>query len=382
MIHTAEIQKQITSTEYWNIINSLEGIQDLSRQGSYFISYKTSYYRRTGITSIKFFAPTFEVLNKIDNKYVNTFQASYIIIRINLPKILCKGNSSLYHWNDFKLLETLFNDLIQVISPKLPLFNEWQVKRIDYCINYKCNSQDDVQRYLELFKRYTKPQYMKEKEDKQGNKFSSIAYKTGTYDINFYNRKAERIDKKNNYGHTDITDEDIKQAEGILRLEVQCKRDKIKKLADKYELNDLSIKGFLEAMTDERYNEIPKDVFENIYTKVCGIGDYYKLSELSKQRKFSKDTINYSLFNYIARNTDFKTAESHYKQKYFIKKTTFDNFLKRIKIDNINPITIPAKQPLFKGVKFLPNPYNNIEKLVYATDEMNIEDEEINIKDI
>ena len=128
-----------------------------------------------------------------------------------------------------------FNDNSKKISPLLGTFNDYEIKRVDYCINIRLGDfipTYDPELIMNLVKRSNIPPHYKEwmEYDKTSHRMKSKPESfylcSKSVNINCYskylqllNRSKENVDK----GYDPIPQEIIDASHDIIRFEVQCK---------------------------------------------------------------------------------------------------------------------------------------------------------------
>ena len=186
----------------------------------------------------------------------------FIELVVNCPKLIYNGNETkLAQADDYNILEEKFNRIIQhlnndVFSTQLlPKLNEWQVRRIDYAIDIDTPFVND---YISIFKKGYIPKSFSIKKCYD----TSFHIESNACIYNFYNKREELAAKYN-----------IRINKNILRLEVQCKADKIRKLIKNYDLHG-----------NKFYSLWNKNIAQNVITeavnRVIGTYDFYQLNIL------------------------------------------------------------------------------------------------------
>ena len=186
----------------------------------------------------------------------------FIELVVNCPKLIYNGNETkLAQADDYNTLEEKFNCIIQhlnndVFSTQLlPKLNEWLVRRIDYAIDIDTPYVND---YISILKKGYIPKNFSIK--KYYDTSFHIESKSCVY--NFYNKTEELAVKYN-----------IHINKNILRLEVQCKADKIRKIIKNYKLSNNNICSL--------WNEsIAKSVIAEAINRIVGVNDFFSLNIL------------------------------------------------------------------------------------------------------
>lgn len=346
MIHTMVVSCQITSDMYCRMCEVLM-IQKKNGVSSS-IEYNNSGFRE--IQMIK-----------------STGEYRYYGVNIILnPAVLIRKENKIgtMSFEDVDNVELAFDELIDHIfyeSIGLPGFEKWKCRRIDFTVDIKT---DYVREYIMLFK----------KGDKAGSTFDSSYERQGSYykksnsvGINFYD-KADQLSKKIERGIPGTTEDDLRQVQNILRIEIQCELSKINGIKNKYDLDGRNIKYFMQP-------EIARQVILYYYDRIIGSGDYYKAYDaariIMKNEIISKKVKHNSLntIQLIAQARSIWKGREQFIEGVKIKNTkppitlkggkaTFNTRLKIIRELGINPVVIPRDW----NIDYLPSIQEEIEK--------------------
>lgn len=333
MIHTALITSRVSRNVY-DKFRALDDTIYISDKNQYF----NSRYRENGINLIGYYI------------FKPKFQIYIMAIKINFKKLINENydKTDLLKQQDIenKDIELAFNKIIQELNIGLPLYENWKVNRIDYCVNIKTPY---VSEYINILNKSDMPSNLTYPSGESGNysksKDSFYLVKkqnhkkkfTQNVRINFYN-KQEQLKNAQKQGKQ-ITAEQIAAAKNILRLEVQCFKSKTEYLKSKYSMTTKNIYHFLNA-------EISHDVILNALSKIVRVGDYRRKSkaiELIDKRNGHSSTNNIlkQIVNDVAvqHNAVYKVREKYIEEG--MKKETFRSYLKDLDKINVNPVTIP-----------------------------------------
>ena len=333
MIHTALITSEV-SIDVYDKFRNLDDTIYMSDSKKYL----NSRYRENGINIIGYYI------------FKPKFQTYIIAIKINFKKLINENydKTDLLKQKDIENtdIELSFNNIIQELNIGLPLYENWKVNRIDYCVNI---NTPYVKEYINILHKSDMPynltygagenrNYSKRKDSfylvkKQNHKKKF----TQNVRINFYN-KQEQLKNAQKKG-VQVTDEQIAAAKNILRLEVQCFKSKTEYLKTKYSMTTKNLSYFLNA-------EISHDVILNALSKIVRVGNYRRKSkaiELISKRNGHNSTndILKQIVNDVAVQ---HSAVYKVREKYILKgmkKETFNNCLKLLDKINVNPVTIP-----------------------------------------
>ena len=286
--------------------------------------------------------------------YYDGFAIRSIQCRINFKRLIEQQNRiAVYTDADFDKMVATFNT-IMVHLGGLPCFAEWNVKRIDYCINIKTPY---VKEYISLMQKgdipvWQRPPYNPTSK-RYCNRIGSVYLpakgrnvkqnKTGSITINFYDKNHQQAAEtiKNN-----TVSEALQQSENILRLEVQCHRPKLSSLARKYSLDDTKIINFLSS-------QISFDVLETAIKSVCRLGDYQRktvaeqMLEASKGlHKSTKEDLKTLLQEVNRQHQSVSKARDRLAAAGILTRDRFNQLLKKLDELNINPVTIPDNKSI------------------------------------
>lgn len=191
-------------------------------------------------------------------------------------------------YSDMNIAIVNFNDESKKISPLLGTFNDYKIKRVDYCINVCLNDFihiSDFRQVINLIKRSDIPPYYKEwmKYDKTSHRMKSKPESfylcSKSVNINYYSKYLQlenRSQENEEKGFDPIPQETIDASHDIIRFEVQCKYFKTYALNKKAENSGNECpnkyKSLLAPLTCV-------EIVSSYYEKVIGKGDWYTLSE-------------------------------------------------------------------------------------------------------
>lgn len=154
--------------------------------------------------------------------------------------------------------------------------NSFYIKRVDLCYNFRLSSKEDAAEYLELlqkglypykFNRMTEYSLSGRREIPTKNSFT---VHSSNIEFAVYNKYLQLSDEDYKY-----PPEEIKEAEGMLRVELRIKRPKVRHCKNKYKLDHEE--DFLYCISQISENEIFR------YLKMCfGTGKFLKLKYARK----------------------------------------------------------------------------------------------------
>lgn len=304
--------------------------------------YTTKYYSDIGFKDFKLR----EVLKPltVNNVVEISLNPMQLILEEETPLLLLES--------DVDELKFKFNQKIKEIHPRLPRLSEWSVRRIDYAVDIKT---EYVEEYIELFKQCDFPRRFECKSKEYNPKQKRKTEKKGLFklesnsvNINFYDKENERLAVAGN----------VQGCENILRLEIQCKRDKTDNIKRRKDCK------FPNKSPDHFFDsELSKKMILEYYDLIIGSGDYYKLDEaIKKVRAASKDHLVNTLKLINQKSSAWKAREAFVKGFRLTGGTnksisgrdeaTFKSHIRELASLGINPVTLPKRYKM----DFLPNP--------------------------
>lgn len=332
----------------------------------------TNYYKPEGISIIR--------LKKVTSN-ATSFQYYGIEILLNPIRLIEKDNHiQVTSYNDFNLIMDEFDRIIKGIHPQLPDIFGWTCKRIDYAVDIKTKY---VKEYVELFQKGDKPSHFKDgKYDdvshRHMQKEGSMYYISKSVVINFYDKHAQKINESK--ANPFVTQQDIDNAEDILRIEVQCLKGKTDYLDFREKFDDKEFYNFLSL-------DLSKKIITSYYDKTIGDGDFYNLNEaITYVKKSDKTTVQkknmINILSIISQSRSIWRARENFIKGYKLKnqnivlhgsEQTFNKYLNSLRRLGINPITMPRNWNISwedwliengeisgKTVKYLENPKGKI----------------------
>ncbi|NBH28752.1 hypothetical protein D3Z60_24230 [Lachnospiraceae bacterium] len=265
-------------------------------------------------------------------------------------------------YGDMNIAIINFNNESKKISSLLGTFNDYRIKRVDYCINI-CLSDFipicDPELIMNLIKRSDIPPHYKEwteYDDTSHRKKSrpeSFYLCSNSANINYYSKYLQlqnRSQENEEKGFDPIPQETIDASHDIIRFEVQCKYFKTYALNKKAENsgNECSnkYKSLLAPLTCI-------EIISSYYEKVIGKGDWYTLSEAvqiiqSKNFNIQREQRYIDTLKYVSQCRSIAKAKASYQENELL---AFKQTLKELADLNINPVTIPREW----NTKYIPN---------------------------
>lgn len=212
-----------------------------------------------------------------------------IDVKVN-PKLLTgvRGYITAATIDDMETAIANFDKESKKLSPILPGFTAYKLKRIDYCVNFDLEELApgcSPELIMELIKKSGVPARFKEwtlydeTAHRRGSKPGSFYLKNGSVHINCYSKYMdllEKSEKRKLQGYDPIPQEFLDSSKNIIRFEVQCKYRKTSRLsADAQMEGAIDINKYKSLLDSETCARIIADYFEEI----LGQGDWYSLQE-------------------------------------------------------------------------------------------------------
>lgn len=221
----------------------------------------------------------------------------------------------------------------------VPTVNECSLNRIDFCCNALLDSPEEVDLYIKLLKRgrelkkYTVQKFYDKKAKRRIISENGITYK-GNNDVNivFYNKQREMKQQK-------LPADDIEYLNRIIRIEIQCRRQKVLRICKKYKIDN--VREFL-----KRSDDIGIDIFKKYTGLFCGRGDFFKGKKIDKiidKASFKNKTksLMKELAGLSAKHSSLDTAVCELSKKYGAKKT--EKVLRQFDKLKVSPVVIPRR---------------------------------------
>ena len=383
MIHTIEVIRHFNRIREFKELHSL-------RKG---------FKKYDDITEYELYLKMPDVgINKITLTKVNYYNVFSIKVEVNLSKLIGGEKLSLYRAGEktesiranfqYHMYQLIENNTNSEVFDDLELFTDfdlYNVTRIDCTVQRKVS---DVKTYIELLQRGDIPhkngaefelhEDFKNKKDVAEPKEGSIYYKSKRLNVNFYD-KSDELSKHGG------TEEDIKKAKGILRLEVQClyktldyqrkaitnKKNKTawdgEKLIDYRSSNTKKFKffnnkEFSEKMVTDKFIEVAQK--GKYYKRSVGLAEIENSSKIHKQTK-DKLTEIYNFVNPLGhkrrsiRELREKINSKTYKGT-IQSSSELDRYLKRFDKIGVNAVALKEDYRFKDKEKFLPSLYEII----------------------
>lgn len=367
--HTITLDMSLTDTDVHKLLMDFKEYSETialkmywNKEGKYVTYYPSSDYLPTDM-KIYFDGEDKGIHWHIysDDRYLGLV---YIIeVTIN-PKILARIIDYLTAATYSEMNGAIINFYYESkkISPLLGRFNDYRIKRVDYCINICLDdfiSTYDPEQMMNLIKRSDIPPHFKEwmeyddTSHRRKSKSESFYLCSKSVNINYYskylqllNRSQENVDK----GYDPISQEIIDASHDIIRFEVQCKYHKTYALNKKAKKSGNECRNKYESLLDPL---TCVEIVSDYYKRVVGKGDWYSLSEAvriiqSKNFNSQKENRYIDALKCVSQCRSLAKSKASYQDNELI---AFKKTLKELADLGINPVTIPREW----NIKHIPN---------------------------
>jgi hypothetical protein len=314
---------------------------------------------------------------------VNVSYGFYIYFRVD-PAALLAGHRTLELFTCTpenvqrfrELLQSSFFDILKT-HPYISNMDRWYLRRIDYTHDVRC---ENVPFLIALIKRTDKWYGGKYKGNGRNPSLEKrfTAYKFIVYDKqSAFKHELEVLTKKLPYERKNDDIEEIQglidSADNILRIECQCRSNKISDLKDKYGL-DKQNRSFMPMMSEE----IGENLLKYAYVRTIGTGDFYKFNNDGKKRisqshfqAGTKQKLRLMMM-LCGRSRHVLEARRQFTGKELImirdgrrqytfngKAEEFRNILRKFESIGMQPVPIPRDWYTEKPYGDIPNVFNN-----------------------
>lgn len=249
-------------------------------------------YEDHGNTRIKFLnrAEGIEWLIRYE-VYLQNLRITVNIVEVTInPKIL--GGIHDYitaaTYDDMEAAIANFNRISSSISPMLGRFEEYSLKRIDYCVNFALNELAPGCTYDQMMKlikqsdippRYEEWKKYDDTSHRMKSRPGSFYLTNGSVHINCYSKYMKYQDQSQKNiarGCPPIPQATMDAARDIIRFEIQCKYLKTYTLSNKArEAGDNNLNKYESLLSRVTYI----DMIGTYWAKIIGRGDWYTLQE-------------------------------------------------------------------------------------------------------
>lgn len=297
------------------------------------------------------------------NNWNREFNPYILYVKIN-PKIL----GGIYDYitaaslADLNIAITNYNNEAKKISYILKTFDQYTLKRIDYCINFdltdftcKCTPEQ----MLALIRRSNIPANYTEWSEydpishRKKSKPESFYLVNPSVTINCYSKYMQLQNKNHENaekGYDPIPQWILDASYNIIRFEIQCKHPKTYSLsAISEQLGDTKTNKYKTLLS----KNVCLDIIDKYYRKTIGMGDWYTLQEAIQKVKSECFNIQHenrliAALQLINQKRNIPKAKEQLSNNELAQ---FKMTLKELSDLGINPVTIPRPW----GISRIPN---------------------------
>ena len=269
--------------------------------------------------------------NKLSGERIHSY--THIIDSSKLSEIPC-------------LIKNLFSQILPEIDFS-SLTENGKYNRIDYCMNFWFESQEEAKEYMKLLKKAQIPSGLTPltfRDTKQHRNIPGkhdITLKCKSYELSMYLKQTQMKSKKTKYKYPQ---EEIENAYGQLRIELRTSR---RKLYHEKKSNHCSED---ELITNP--DKISMKTFCRKLYKMYGSGDFYRFRDAyliiensHYQNRVKEEMLN--ILSAVSRKRSLDPSQNQLDRKYIKKYLPYFNDI------DLSPITIPEKSLH----DYYPNPY-------------------------
>ena len=232
----------------------------------------------------------------------------------------------------------------QMYPVMFPALSEWYIKRIDYTYDIVIPDNDEdgqsnkVALYVALLRKARRPAQFEDTGDNAG----SLHTKSKSTTINFYDKQYQ-VECK--LAHLSSYNRLHKEAENIIRIEIECYDSKLDTIKKKHHLPDTKVGTMLRQ-------ELSRQTILYYYYTVVGYGDYYSLPEASKMVQEAHGIRKDKAERFMLFLEMVSTCDNLNDAMEKLPRSTYNDRINTCKQLGINPITIPEQI----GINQLVNP--------------------------
>lgn len=214
------------------------------------------------------------------------------------------------------------------------------IQRIDYCANIRLRSRYEVEEYMRLVKKglCPYPTIRKEEYSKTQGRWiptrNSFTVYCGSYEFSVYDKQSQMMGEKDRYKA-----EDIAEAEGVVRVELRVKRNKVR-----YEKKKSDCESEIEYLMNTA--EISERLLDKYLRECFGTGCFVKASraeEIIRESSY-KDKTKERMCR-IIRDTA-KNGLQKASLRYVKRHKSFYDVMSRFNSLGISPITIKQRSEI------------------------------------
>ena len=118
-----------------------------------------------------------------------TYHSYALLCRINFKRLIETGDRiATFAESDTDAVAASFDAIMAKISPDMPPFFEWNVNRIDYCVNVRTPY---VAEYLRLLKKSDMPHYFRARNGNHYQRSGSLYLVCDSVTVKFYDKQDQ-----------------------------------------------------------------------------------------------------------------------------------------------------------------------------------------------
>lgn len=297
--------------------------------------------------------------------WINGFEMFFDIINVTInPKILAGTHDYITAatYQDMNVVIANFNAIMGRISPLLKTFDQYELKRIDYCINFDLSelapgcSADQIMNLIRRsnipthFKEWTEYDYISHRNKSKPGSFYLISPSTNINCYSKYMQLQGHSRENEEKGYPPVPQKTLEAAKNIIRFEVQCKYHKTYTLSHRAkESGNSEYNKYKSLLSDEVCIEMVADYFQ----KTIQRGDWYALQEaihMVERENYNcqKENRLINALKLVSQCRSFAMAKTAYQGEDL---KAFKRTISDLACLNINPVTIPREW----GIRHIPN---------------------------
>ena len=268
-----------------------------------------------------------------------------LFVQINPATMLNRHPFSVTSINDIRrLLSHAFRRWLRTrTSSRLPDVLDWQIQRIDYAVDIRCDSQEIAEAYATMACRGRLPRHLTTK------------YERTTHNLHTKNKRecfqiyAKQLQLRGR--HPNTPPDVLGHYDGILRCEVQLDRKKIKSLAQAHHLGGYCLRHFLNddlaaSLITARLDEVFSPAGE--HRTLTGAKQKIAAHQTNKQLTPAHATKLRSFLDFVSRYSSLEAARNACRNGTGIIKstTTFDSRVDDLAAIGITLPCLPHQCPV------------------------------------
>ena len=237
------------------------------------------------------------------------------------------------------LVDYAFNNLMEQHMPGMPRFADWNLKRIDYCVNVR---MPNVSYYVRCLQKCDVPYFYRLDYDANRNyvRKPGSVYLVGKGKVRNRSTTINIYDKYDQWRKEGTDPAVLEQARDILRIEVQCHKTKTDSIRKKYGLPSKKVKCFLDE-------QIAYEVLEESINRITRYATFQrravamKLIQASKHTKETKDKLIKLVSDVAVQHQNIAKVRNRYEESGYMNKDTFRSYLEYLEKMDVNAVTVP-----------------------------------------